>query len=71
MSVEDIIIKNHTHYFFDDIVNIKYFDPNNIKIGQKSYKDILIYYTGYVTIKKNLKNYSVNPLYLNFADVNR
>ena len=55
MSVEDIIIKNHTHYFFDDIVNIKYFDPNNIKIGQKSYKDILIYYTGYVTIKKKPK----------------
>ena len=55
MSVEDIIIKNHTHYFFDDIVNIKYFDPNNIKIGQKSYKDILIYYTGYVKKKKKPK----------------
>ena len=71
ISVEDIIIENHTYYFFDDIINIKYFDPNNIKIDEKSYKDILIHYIRYVTIKKkNLKNYSVNPLYLNFADVN-
>ena len=28
----DIGIKNHTYYFFNDIFNIKYFDPNNIKI---------------------------------------
>ena len=27
---------------FVDIVNIKNFDPNNIKIHEKSYKNILI-----------------------------
>ena len=27
-----ISIKNCTHYFFDDIINIKNFDPNNINI---------------------------------------
>ena len=71
ISVEDIIIENHTYYFFDDIINIKYFDPNNIEIDEKSYKDIIIHYIRYVTIKKKtLKNYSVNSLYLNFADVN-
>ena len=32
MSVKDIIIKNHMYYFFDDIINIKDFDPNNIEI---------------------------------------
>ena len=32
------------HYFFDDIMNIKIFDPNNIKIDEKLYKNILIYY---------------------------
>ena len=36
-------IKNRTYYFFHDINNIKIFDPNNIKIDEKSYKDILIY----------------------------
>ena len=40
--VKDIKIKNHTCYFFD-IITIKDFDPNNIKIDGKSYKNILIY----------------------------
>ena len=37
-----------------------------------SYKDILIYCIGYVTIKvlKYVKIYSVNPLYLIFCKVN-
>ena len=35
---------SNTYYFFDDFINIKNFDPNNIKVDKKSYKDILIYY---------------------------
>ena len=71
-KIKDIDIKNHTYYFFDDIINIKNFDPNNIQIDEKSYKNILIYYIGYVTIKdsKHLKINSVNPLYLIFGKVN-
>ena len=64
MSVKDISIKNHIYYFFDNIINIEYVDPNNTKIDGKSYRIILIHYIGYVTIKKDLKIYSVNPLYL-------
>ena len=45
-------------------------DVNNIKLDEKSWNNILIYYTGYVTIKKDLKFYSANPLYLIFANVN-
>ena len=69
---KDVSIKNHTYYFFDDIINIKNFDPNNIKIDEKSYKNIVIYYIGYVTIKysKYVKTNSVNPLYLIFGKVN-
>ena len=37
-KVNDISIKNHTYYFFDDIINIKIFDPNNIQIDEKSLK---------------------------------
>ena len=70
MSVKDISIKNHIYYFFDNIINIEYVDPNNTKIDGKSYRIILIYYIGYVTIKKDLKIYSVNPLYLIFGKVN-
>ena len=39
-------IKNHTYYFFHEIINIKNFNSNNIEIYEKSYKDILIYYIG-------------------------
>ena len=50
-KAKDIDIKNRTYYFFNDIINIKFFEPDNIKIDAKSYKNILIYYIGYVTIK--------------------
>ena len=33
-------------------------------------KKILVYYTGYVTIKEYVKRYNVNSLYLNFRHVN-
>ena len=71
-NVKDIYIKNHTYYFFDDIINIKDFDPNNIKIDEKTYKNILIYYITYVTIKdsKYVKINSVNCLYLMFHRIN-
>ena len=69
---KDIDLKNHTYYFFDDIINIKNFDSNNVKIDKKSYKNILIYYNGYLTAKdsKYLKSNCVNPLYLIFNKVN-
>ena len=71
-NVKDINIKNHTYYFFDDIINIREFDPNNIKLNEKSYKNILIYYIAYVTIKdsKYVKINSVNPLYLMLNKIN-
>ena len=41
-------------------------------MDENSYKNILIYYTGYLTIKdsKYVKINSVNPLYLIFSKVN-
>ena len=67
-KVKDIDIKIRTYYFFNDTINIKSFDPNNIKIDEKSYKNILIYYFRYVTTKdsKYVKTSSVNLLYLIF-----
>ena len=40
-KIKDIDIKNHTYYFFDDIINIKIFDPNNIKIDKSHTKMFL------------------------------
>ena len=66
-EVKQINIKNRTYYFYNDIINIKNFDPVLLKIDRKSYKDIGIYKIGYITIK-NIDDcetiYSVNLLYL-------
>ena len=69
-KVKSINIKNWTYYFFNDVIDIENFDPNNIKIDAKSYKNILIYYIVSVTIKEYVKNYSANPLHLIFRYVN-
>ena len=66
-KVKQIKIKNRTSYFHNDIINIEKFNSSLLKIDKKSYKDIDIYYIGYITIKKigDCENiYSVNPLYL-------
>ena len=72
MKISNKVKDNRTYYFFDDIINIKNFDPNNIKTDEKLYKNILIYYIGYLTVKdlKYVKINSVNPLYLIFSKVN-
>ena len=48
------------------MINIEEFDSNFRKIGKKSYKNIYIYYIGYITMKDSnyVKVNSVNPLYL-------
>ena len=45
-------IKNQTYYFFNDMINIEVFDSNLLKIDKKSYKNIVICYVGYITIKE-------------------
>ena len=48
------------------MINNINFDPNLLKIDKRSYKNIDIYYIGYITIK-DIGDYesihSVNPLY--------
>ena len=65
---KQINIKNCTYYFFNDTINIKNVDSSLLKIDKKkSYKNIGIYYIGYITIKR-ISDYeninSANPLYL-------
>ena len=58
--------------FLQDLINIEEFDSNLLKIDKKSYKDIDIYYIGYITIKTigDCENiYSINPLYLMIGKV--
>ena len=48
--VKQINIKNRTYYFYNDMINIKNFDPILLKIDRKWYRDIAIYNIGYITI---------------------
>ena len=71
-QVKEISINNRTYYFFNDMINTKVFDSNLLKIDKKLYKNVDIYYIGYITINKidNYENiYSVNPLYLIISKV--
>ena len=66
-EVKQSNINNRTYYFYNDQSNLKDFDARFLKVDKKDYKEIDIYYIGYVTVKKiaNCNNInSVNPLYL-------
>ena len=65
-NIKEINIKNRTYNFFDDMINIENFNPDLLKTDQKSYKNISIYYIGYITMKNSdyVKIDSVNLLYL-------
>ena len=55
--------KNRTYYFLNDMINVKNFDPNMLKIDQKSHKNTDIYNMGYITVKFPVIIQSVNHLY--------
>ena len=66
-EVKQINIKHRSYYFYNDIIDLKNVDARLLKIDKKLYKDIDIYYIGYITKKKidDCENISsVNPLYL-------
>ena len=68
--INQLNIKNNTYYFYDDMIDIRKFESNLLKIDKKPYKDFYIYYIGYITIKKFDKFsgheniHSANPLHL-------
>ena len=65
-NIKETNIKNWTYYSFDDTINIKNFDPNLLKINKKSYRNIDVYYIGYITMEDSdyVKINSVNSSYL-------
>ena len=45
-TTKQINIKNRTYYFYNDIIDIKTFDSNMLKLDKKSYKNLDIYNIG-------------------------
>ena len=60
-------IKSQTYCFFDDMIDIRNFLLNLLKIDKMPYKHINMYHTGYITMKKfnDCEHiHGVNQLYL-------
>ena len=60
MAIRQLNIKGKTYYFYNDLINIKNFNINNLKLDKKGVLDNDVYYIGYRQWDVN----SVNPLYL-------
>ena len=44
MAIRQLNIEGRTYYFYNDLVNIKNFSGNNLKLDEKG-----VYYIGYIT----------------------
>ena len=40
-KIKQINIKNRTYYFYNDMINIKKFNSNLLKLDEKSFKTLL------------------------------
>ena len=67
-NTKQMKIKNRTYCFFIDIINIKGFDSNLLKIDKKSYKKV-IHTLLYKKLMINKNIYGVNPLHLIISKV--
>ena len=57
-------IKKRTYYFYNDLINVLNFEASNLKIYKKIWKDIDIYYIGYIEKNPEWNVNNANPLYL-------
>ena len=69
MITKQLNIKNRTYYFWNDLINIKDFDPTLLKLDKKSSIGANIYYIGYITKKSEYNINSVNSLYLVVGEI--
>ena len=63
-TTKQLNIKDRTYHFYNDLINVRDFNPKLLKLDKKSSKGITIYNTGHVTKKPEYSINSVNPLYL-------
>ena len=61
MTIRQLNIEGRTYYFWDDLINIKHFNSNNLKLGIKNVLGNDVYYIGYITKKPQWNVDSVNP----------
>ena len=67
MAVRQINIKGRKYYFYNDLINIKNFNNNKLKLDKKGVLGNDVYFIGYITKKPQWNVFSVNPFYLILA----
>ena len=50
VTTKQLNIKNRTFYFWNDLINIKDFDPRLLKRDKKSLNNISMYHIAHVTL---------------------
>ena len=48
MAIRQLNIKNKTYYFYNDLINIKNFNNNKLKLDKKVVFGNDVYYIGYI-----------------------
>ena len=69
-ETKQINIKNRSYYLYRNLIDLKDFDAEFLKIDKNSYKNIDIYYIGYspfIKIGDYWSNFTISPLYLDIA----
>ena len=70
MAIRQLNIEGRTYYFYNDLIDIKNLNSNNLKLDKKSVLGNDVYYIGYITKKPQWNVNSVNPLYLMIKRIN-
>ena len=52
MAIRQLNIEARTYYFYNDFINIKNFNINNLKLDKKIVLGNDVFYIGYITKKK-------------------
>ena len=63
MAIRQLNIKSKTYHFYNDLINIKNFNSNKLKLDRKGVLGY-VYYIGYITKKPQCHVFRVNPMYL-------
>ena len=64
MAIRQLNIKGKTYYFYNDLINIKSFNINKLKLDKNGVLGNDVYYIGYITKKSQRDVNSVSPPYL-------
>ena len=55
MAIRKLNIKSRKYYFYNDLINIKTFNINKLKLDKKGFLGNDVYYIGYITKKTTVE----------------